>query len=413
MEKITDKKQVLSASLLFMFLYLISYVTRINYGAVISEICAAENMQKSLVSLALTMSAVTYGTGQLASGFLGDRLNPKKLIFGGLLLTAATNIAIPFCTSPYQMAAVWAVNGFAQAFMWPPLVKIMATLFTSEDYKKACVIVTWGSSFGTIAVYALSPVCISLFGWRGVFAVSAFFAVLMSVIWMKKCRFENDNTMIVTSKITETNEKFGAKYLVLMGPIMLAIVLQGILRDGVTTWMPSYISETFNLDRRAAILTGVILPIFSIGAIQLTSVIYRKFIKSELLLASAVFFAGFISALLLFSVNGKSAPFSILFSAILTACMYGVNIVMTCMVPPYFAKYGNISFMSGLLNFCTYIGSAASGARTCAFFGKIRLECNNRFVGGNRTLGRFNLPCGDKTVEQILKKIKHKKRKLS
>lgn len=367
MEKITDKKQVLSASLLFMFLYLISYVTRINYGAVISEICAAENMQKSLVSLALTMSAVTYGTGQLASGFLGDRLNPKKLIFGGLLLTAATNIAIPFCTSPYQMAAVWAVNGFAQAFMWPPLVKIMATLFTSEDYKKACVIVTWGSSFGTIAVYALSPVCISLFGWRGVFVVSAFFAVLMSVIWMKKCRFENGSTHFVTNKITETNEKFGVKYLVLMGLIMFAIVLQGILRDGVTTWMPSYISETFNLDRRAAILTGVILPVFSIGAIQLTSVIYRKFIKSELMLASVVFFAGFISALLLFSVNGKSAPFSILFSAVLTACMYGVNIVMTCMVPPYFAKYGNISFMSGLLNFCTYIGSAASGAGLALF----------------------------------------------
>lgn len=367
MEKITDKKQVLSASLLFMFLYLISYVTRINYGAVISEICAAENMQKSLVSLALTMSAVTYGTGQLASGFLGDRLNPKKLIFGGLLLTAATNIAIPFCTSPYQMAAVWAVNGFAQAFMWPPLVKIMATLFTSEDYKKACVIVTWGSSFGTIAVYALSPVCISLFGWRGVFAVSAFFAVLMSVIWMKKCRFENGSTHFVTNKITETNEKFGVKYLVLMGLIMFAIVLQGILRDGVTTWMPSYISETFNLDRRAAILTGVILPVFSIGAIQLTSVIYRKFIKSELMLASVVFFAGFISALLLFSVNGKSAPFSILFSAVLTACMYGVNIVMTCMVPPYFAKYGNISFMSGLLNFCTYIGSAASGSGLALF----------------------------------------------
>ncbi len=367
MEKITDKKQVLSASLLFMFLYLISYVTRINYGAVISEICAAENMQKSLVSLALTMSAVTYGTGQLISGFLGDRLNPKRLIFGGLSLTAATNLIIPVCTSPYQMAAVWAVNGFAQAFMWPPLVKIMATLFTSEDYKKACVIVTWGSSFGTIAVYALSPVCISLFGWRGVFVVSAFFAVLMSVIWMKNCRFENGSTHFVTNKITETNEKFGVKYLVLMGLIMFAIVLQGILRDGVTTWMPSYISETFNLDRRAAILTGVILPVFSIGAIQLTSVIYRKFIKSELMLASVVFFAGFISALLLFSVNGKSAPFSILFSAVLTACMYGVNIVMTCMVPPYFAKYGNISFMSGLLNFCTYIGSAASGAGLALF----------------------------------------------
>ena len=350
-----------------MFLYLISYVTRINYGAVISEICAAENMQKSLVSLALTMSAVTYGTGQLVSGFLGDRLNPKKLIFGGLLLTAATNIAIPFCTSPYQMAAVWAINGFAQAFMWPPLVKIMTTVFTSEDYKKACVIVTWGSSFGTIAVYALSPVCISFFGWKGVFVTSAFFAVLMSFIWMKKCRFESENAAAGTGETVEKSGKFNAKHLALMGFIMLAIVLQGILRDGVTTWMPSYISETFNLDRRAAILTGVILPIFSIGAIQLTSVVYRKLIKSELLLASVVFFIGFLSTLLLYAANGKSAPFSILFSALLTACMYGVNIIMTCMVPPHFAKYGNISFMSGLLNFCTYIGSALSGAGLALF----------------------------------------------
>ena len=150
MEKIADKKTVFTTSLLFMFLYLISYVTRINYGAVISEMAAAENIQKSIASLALTVSAVTYGLGQLLSGFLGDRLNPKKLIFSGLLVTALTNFAIPFCTSAYQMAAVWGVNGLAQAFMWPPLVKIMTTVFTDEDYKKSCVIVTWGSSFGTI-----------------------------------------------------------------------------------------------------------------------------------------------------------------------------------------------------------------------------------------------------------------------
>ncbi|UKI37461.1 MAG: hypothetical protein L6V93_04830 [Clostridiales bacterium] len=159
-------------------------------------------------------------------------------------------------------------------------------------------------------------------------------------------------------------------------------------------------------------LTGVILPIFSIGAIQLTSVIYRKFIKSELLLASAVFFAGFISALLLFSVNGKSAPFSILFSAILTACMYGVNIVMTCMVPPYFCKNTAIYLLCrDFLNFCTYIGSAASGAGLALFFGKkFGWSATIVFVGGNRTLGRFNLPCGDKNRGTNLKKIKHKKR---
>ena len=39
--------------------------------------------------------------------------------------------------------------------------------------------------------------------------------------------------------------------------IMLAIMMQGILRDGITTWMPSYISETFHLASSVSILTGI------------------------------------------------------------------------------------------------------------------------------------------------------------
>ena len=40
--------------------------------------------------------------------------------------------------------------------------------------------------------------------------------------------------------------------------------------------------------------------------------------------------------------------------------MHGVNMIMVCMVPPYFGKFGRISFISGLLNACTYVGSAIS-----------------------------------------------------
>ena len=68
MQKITDKVQVSRMIFLFMLTYLVSYVTRINYGAVIAEITKAEHIKNSLASLALTGSAVTYGTGQLISG---------------------------------------------------------------------------------------------------------------------------------------------------------------------------------------------------------------------------------------------------------------------------------------------------------------------------------------------------------
>ena len=182
MNPIENKRQVTRLMLLFMTTYLISYLTRVNYAAVVTEIADAEGILRSVASLALTGSAVTYGVGQLLSGWLGDRIQPRTLVFCGLLTTLLTNLLIPLCGAAYQMTAVWCVNGLAQAFMWPPLVRLMSTLFSQTDYKRACVVVSWGSSLGTILVYLASPLCIRLAGWRSVFFVSAAAAAAMAAV---------------------------------------------------------------------------------------------------------------------------------------------------------------------------------------------------------------------------------------
>ena len=175
---------------------------------------------------------------------------------------------------------------------------------------------------------------------------------------MKKCpnvSGSRDEKISKNGSFRLTPKIFG-----ILAAIMFAIVLQGILRDGVSTWMPSYIAETFKLDNKISIFTGVFLPLFSIAVVQLTIFLYKK-IPGELTLTGLMFGAGVISAFALYSTDNTSAVISVLFAAILSGSMHGVNTMMTCMIPPYFGKYGNISFMAGLLNFCTYIGSAASG----------------------------------------------------
>ena len=141
---------------------------------------------------------------------------------------------------------------------------------------------------------------------------------------------------------------------------MLAIALQGMLRDGVTTWMPSYISETFHLSSKISILTGVVLPVFSIVTFQVTSLIYREKVRNELLLSGMLYLTGFTAALVLALTNGANAGLSVFLTALLTGSMHGVNLILVCMVPPYFKRFGRISFASGMLNFCTYVGSAVS-----------------------------------------------------
>lgn len=342
---------------LFAVTYFASYVTRINYGAVISEMIRATGYSKPLLSMAVTGSFVTYGVGQLISGACGDRFSPKKLVTLGLSVSSLMNILISLCGDPYQMTAVWCVNGMAQAFIWPPLVKIMSSMLSEEAYRIGVVRVSWGSSLGTVAVYLVSPVLISLCGWRAVFIASAICGVTVVFLWNRKAADP------ACEKTAEQQRGGGRAFAGLLTPymlcIMFGIIMMGMLRDGVTTWMPSYISDTYHLGSAISILSGVVMPIFSILSCQMALKVYAG-IRSILLCAVVFFGIGGLSAAAMIVLSGKQALLSVLFAAVLTGSMHGVNLMLISMIPPRFQQFGNVSLVSGVLNSCTYVGSAIS-----------------------------------------------------
>ena len=351
------KKEVSALGLLFAFTYMVSYMTRTNFGAIISEMERATQYPRELLSVALTGSFITYGIGQIISGVIGDRVSPKKLVTIGLILTTVMNLMIPLCPNPYLMILCWCVNGFAQSFMWPPIVKLMSALLSEDDYKKTTVKVNWGGQAGTIAVYLFGSLIISLLGWKWVFVGCALIGGATVFLWNRfACDIPNQKSA------ASAGQKISGK--VLFSPVMLfimaAIILMGMLRDGVTTWMPSYISETYDLGSAVAILTGVILPVFGILSFQAASTLYRKKFTNPLICGGLIFALGAVAAAALFAFTGKHAALSVLFSALLTGCMHGVNLLLVCMLPNYFKKYGNVSTASGVINACTYVGSAIS-----------------------------------------------------
>ena len=71
-----------------------------------------------------------------------------------------------------------------------------------------------------------------------------------------------------------------------------------------------------------------------------------------------IFGVGAAASLLLFLLHGKSAAMAVILVSLVAATMHGVNLILVCLVPSDYEKYGNVSFVSGLLNACTYVGSA-------------------------------------------------------
>ncbi|MCQ2471697.1 MAG: MFS transporter [Clostridia bacterium] len=347
--------------------YFVSYLTRVNFAAVIAAIIAAGDVDKTTAGAVTTIGFITYGVGQLISGKLGDIINPKKLMFAGFILTALMNLSIPFCPNGVFMCIVWGINGFAQSLMWPPMVKIMKSAMTNEYYDRGCVAVSWGSTGATILIYLIAPLIITLTNWKGVFFVNSSIAFIMSAVWMLLItKIEKETGMYYPVKSNTEKSSTGRKKLTasmclpLLIFTMLAIFFQGCLRDGITTWVPTYVSEVFKLGSEKSILSGVIVPLFSLASIQLASIIYNKMGKKPYKCAGMMFIVGVISTGLLALFNDKSVLISIVLCALCAGCMHGINLILVCMLPAIYADEDNMSTLSGTLNFTTYVGSAAS-----------------------------------------------------
>lgn len=352
-----DKNDSNTIVILLSFTYFVSYITRLNYNTIIIEIIEAAKFSKASASLPLMGMAIAYGLGQLISGYAGDKMQPKQIISTGLAITVFMNILIPFCSSAIQMTIIWSINGLAQAFMWPPIVKLMSELFDNEGYNKACIAVTSSGHLGHVLIYLIAPILINIGGWKIVFYTSAIVGVVMLGIWMVKCPLIS---LSIKKEESIEMKKSSFPWSVMLIAILITIILQGMLRDGVAAWTPSLISETFGLGNNISILTGVILPIFAIISIRVVSEISRRFVKNELKLASILFGICALMTLTLTVFREANPILTVILLGLLVSCMNGTNLILISFVPRHYAKFGIVSLVSGVLNSCTYIGAALS-----------------------------------------------------
>ena len=351
------------AAWLCTFIYFASYITRINFAVMLVKICNDLAVEKTELSFVVVGLTVFYGAGQVLSGFLGDRIKPTLLITLGAVTTVLCNSSMFFCETIPVMTAVWCINGLAQAMFWPPMVRLLASHFSDREYSFAIIRVSWGAQIATVLLYLVCPILLPVFNWRVVMLFCAAVATLLLVIWIVFVPKVFGSEML-TGKKTNTEErvaeKIPASIFLPVALIIVGILCMGVLRDGVNNWMPSYLNEAFGMSEENSILSAVFPSIVAIAFFQIFGKIQQKLVKNEVLCASIIFCISTLSALVLYLLPGSSPIISTAMMSLIVGCMHGVNLMLITIVPKRFVKYGIVSTMSGVLNACTYVGSAVS-----------------------------------------------------
>lgn len=351
--------------------YFASYFSRKTFAVVMVEMLSKNVINESVAGLIGSALFVFYGAGQLISGYLGDKLKPMYLMFCGLMVSAICNLAFPLIQNQYWLIPVWAINGFAQALLWPPIVRILAESLSHEKYVTANLIVTCGAHVSTILLYLYAPLCISFMSYKAVFYTSTIFCVVVGIIFIVAMslvlRGSEVKERVATVSIEGEKQESGLKILVHSGalPLLFAIIAMGFMRDGIESWLPTLYSQAFNRDSSESILVSVALPIFSIISLFIVRAIHKTKLFNNEAKGAVVLFGISVVLCIPFSIligfeNTACSIACLLLGAITCACMHSCNFLLISCVPGRFAKSGRSSTIGGICNACTYIGAATS-----------------------------------------------------
>lgn len=344
--------------------YFTSYLTRKCYEASMLAICDETGLARSAAGLACTAAVALYGSGQFVTGWLADRIDPRRIIFVALLLTAGCNATMPMAAgSVTALVALNAANGFAQAMFWPPLVKIAAASLAPERYKKAIFWINVAANVSIVATFALVAGCVRFAGWRLSFATAAFLALCMAALWALFIRqLTPDLSGAAGQKGPRVVRRRSIlRVLVAAGllPVAGAIVCIGVMRDGIEAWSPGIVKDIYGLSTSGSTLSVAILPIFAVASLAAARALQRR-LGDERLSALVLFAIGFVCASVLYATGGATLAAGLPLLAVLSAVMHGANLMLVCELPGRFARSGCVGTISGILNACVYIGAALS-----------------------------------------------------
>ncbi len=374
MQKTTENKPkslVGLLCLLLSLLYFTSYVTRINFSAVMADMISVGVLNKEQAGVIGSALFFTYGFGQILSGILGDRLSPHRIICTGLVTTAVCNALMPFIASPAMMAVVWGVNGMAQAFFWPPIIRLMTMHLNEKEYSKCTLYISFALNGATILIYAFVPICTTWFNWKAAFYIAAIWTAVFFFVWVAGYheieRRRVHKEIVPHEKTEEEEEKKPAdvrlsRVFVVSGMffIFVAVAFQGFLRDGIQSWLPTFFTEVFKMDSTSAIFSTVLIPIFNIFVTYVSIFLFNKVFKNEVKASLCYYVLTFVLCGVLALFYQSSPVICLVISATVTGLIHGINSMFTTFLSRRFGFTGKVSTVSGVTNACTYIGSTAS-----------------------------------------------------
>lgn len=350
--------------------YALSYLCRTNLSIALPEMTAGLHWPAAKAGMIGSVFFISYGIGHFVNGLLGDRVPVKKFMMLGLAGTSFCNLLIGFFPYYTVILIVWLVNGVFLSTLWGPVVRAVAIWYAPSERNVPAMLVSASSLGGYLVSWAGLGAVVQFTGWQGAFFFPGAVTLAFTVWFFLRMSDAPERMGFQNYERTDGQAQQPAAQSVGLWALVrrerlfficFAAAAQGIIKDGITLWEPTILTNLHHLPISMISAASALIPVCSFAGIYLSGKLMKQYAGNERIPGIALFSATALLCMLFFLMMGRSVWLDIFFFGAISALLYGVNTLLLTYIPLRLSSCGCPSSVAGLFNFCAYLGAGGAG----------------------------------------------------
>ncbi len=345
--------------------YTCSYLGKLGYNANITQIENVYNISHAEAGIVSTFFFFAYGAGQIFNGLFCKRYPLRLVIFGSLLVSGIMNLLVAFSTNFSYVKYFWLINGAALSILWPSLIRLMSETLDKRDIGRAVVAMGTTVAAGTFLAYGLSALFVAMGSYVLMFFVAGTLLPLIAFVWIVSypglVRSKNDKVEACACNNTIISKSSGFRSLkdsIILFALFAIVV--NLVKDGLTTWVPTILKESYGLPDYISILLTMILPLLAIFGTSLAAILHKKSEDFVLLVGILFLFTTLFIITVMFCLTMGWCIVTVGCFGVVSCLMASANNIITSRAPLFWRDQINSGLVAGVLNGFSYFGSTLS-----------------------------------------------------
>lgn len=367
------KSQAFFLIFLGWLVYATSYLGKVNYSANITQIVDFYGITKAQAGTVPTFFFFAYGIGQVFNGVFCKKYNIKWMVFISLMASAIINLIIAVSTNFAMIKWLWLINGFVLSILWPTLIRMLSEALPEKVLGTSSVVMGTTVAIGTLAIYGLSSIFVAFDHFKLSFYTAGIAVIAVAIVWIlfyntavTKAKNERDKDEPAQEEKSDTpmpeQQKKGDRKLLFASIYVLCFCAIGVnlIKDGLTTWVPSILKEEFSMNDSLSILLTLFLPVLAVFGNAYALTMHKK-LPDYVNHCVAVFalIAIFIG-IIIGSLSYKFVSLTLIGLVTVNFLASSLNSLITSIFPMFMRGKVNSGLFAGILNGFCYLGSTIS-----------------------------------------------------